>query len=742
MRKLMWFTLGMIAACGLCAYGMIYSWLPSVGLGCVAAGLALVVVLRKPALLRIAIAILAGCAFGLFWFAGYYHLYLKPAVSLDGQKVPVSITAGDYSYETAGGTGVDGRIIIDGKTYRVQAYLNEETVLAPGHRITGTFRLRITAPDAENPSTYFQGKGIFLMAYQTDAVQIYEAETVSLRDMPAVWRNNILRILDTVMPSDTAAFAGALLLGDTRELDYATDSAFKISGIRHIVAVSGLHISLLYGLISVLTLRKRYLTAIIGIPVLLLFTAVAGFTPSVIRAAIMVCLMLGAMVFEREYDGLTALSFAVLLMLMANPLAVTSVGLQMSAACVAGILLFHQRISLWVQSRNPKKRGMRSKIRATLCSGISITVSAMSLVTPLSAGYFGAASLVGILANLLTLWVVNVIFAGLVLVCLLYFLWMPGALLLAKVLAWPIRYVLITAKMLASIPLASVYTRSIYIVIWLLFVYLLLVLFLVMKKKQVRVLLCCGILSLCVCLLASWAEPLMADARITMLDVGQGQAILLQSEGKTVLVDCGGDDDERTADIVAETILSQGITRLDGIVLTHYDRDHAGAIHNLLTRVDTDYLILPDTVNEFENPQTNGQILYVWEDMHLEFGDTNLTIYGPVYSGLDNENSLCVLFDTEKCDILITGDRSGFGERMLLRRTPLQDVDILVAGHHGAADSASEELLNAVTPETVLISVGEGNLYGHPDDRLLTRLADRGCTVLRTDLNGTITIRR
>lgn len=227
-----------------------------------------------------------------------------------------------------------------------------------------------------------------------------------------------------------------------------------------------------------------------------------------------------------------------------------------------------------------------------------------------------------------------------------------------------------------------------------------------------------------------------------MLDVGQGQAILLQSEGRTFLVDCGGDSDEITADLIAETLLSQGITRLDGIVITHYDKDHAGALHNLLTRVDTDHLFLPDTQNDWASPEITGEIVYVWEDVALSFGDARMRICGPVYSGMDNENSLCVLFDTEKCDILITGDRSAFGERMLLRRRDLPDVNILVAGHHGAAESTSEELLNAVRPETVLISAAQDNIYGHPSEKLLQRLGDYGCTVYRTDLHGTITIGR
>ena len=100
------------------------------------------------------------------------------------------------------------------------------------------------------------------------------------------------------------------------------------------------------------------------------------------------------------------------------------------------------------------------------------------------------------------------------------------------------------------------------------------------------------------------------------------------------------------------------------------------------------------------------------------------------------------MFDTEKCDILITGDRSAFGERMLMRGRDLPDVDVLVAGHHGAAESTSDQLLQTVTPEIVLISVKKDNIYGHPSEKLLQRLADTGCAVLRTDEQGTITIRR
>ena len=739
MRKLMWFSMGFALACGLCAYGLVpHSRLFLFGIAGLLLFAAGLLPSEKKIWLRRVFAVVLGCSAGFFWFLCFRSGYLKPLDSFVGTVSRLEFVASDYGVQLDYGTRVDGVLQQEGKSYQIRVYLNSDTAVEPGDRITGTFSLDYAK---QNRASYFNSKGIFLFAYEEDSVQITQSENMPFWCYPAVLRREIQSLLDTCFPEDCSPFAKALLLGDSADLDYATNTAFKISGIRHIIAVSGLHISILYGLICVVTLRRRFLTAAVGVPVLLLFAAVTGFTPSVLRACIMVWLMLLAQLFDREYDPPTALAFAVLVMLAANPMASASVSLQMSVACVAGILLFNQPIHGWLKNNVPKKF-FPKKLRAMVCSSISVTVSATSLVMPLTAIYFGAVSLVSVVTNVLTLWVVNLIFYGLILTCLLWWLLPGAAYWLAAVLAWPMRYVLLTAEGLSQVPLAAVYTKSVYIVFWLVFVYILLFLFLLQKKKQPGVLMCCAVLGLCFALLASWWEPLTDSVRITMLDVGQGQSILLQSEGKTFLVDCGGDSDTETADIIAETLLSQGISRLDGIFLTHYDRDHSGALQNLLTRIDTDRLILPDTRNAFSLPETDADILWVWQDQKLTFDDSRILVFGPVYSGLDNENSLCILFDTENCDILITGDRTGFGERILMRRSDLPDVDILVAGHHGAADSTSEELLHAVRPETVLISVGEDNYYGHPSSVLLQRLERFGCSVYRTDIHGTITIRR
>jgi len=494
-----------------------------------------------------------GLALGLVWFLFFRQYYLLPAISADGTEMYTTVEITGYSYETTYGIAADGRITLDGKPMQVRVYVNEETSLEPGDTVTGIFRLRYTAPGGVDEATYHSGKGIFLLAYQQKSVEIHRAVSRELRHYPAIFAYNIKDRLHRLFPVDVFPFTQALLLGDSSELSYEIDTAFKISGIRHIIAVSGLHVTILYSLLSALTFRKQYLTALLGLPALLLFAAVAGFTPSVTRACIMVMLMILAQVFHKQYDPPTALAFASLVMLAVNPFVITSVGFQLTVGCVAGIQLVNEPISSWLKNMLGENQGngLRNHGKRWLVSSVSITLGAMSLTTPLCAYYFGTVSLVGVLTNLLTLWLVNLIFIGLIVTCLLSLITMNGALILASVLAWPIRIVLGTAKAFSRFSLAAVYTESVYIAVWLVFVYLLLVVLTFSKKRRPFFLAGCAMLGLCAALVLSWFEPLTDECRMTMLDVGLGQSIVLQSEGKTFLLDCGGDSDTETADRVA-----------------------------------------------------------------------------------------------------------------------------------------------------------------------------------------------
>ena len=737
MRKLMWITIGFAAACGLFAYVFPAD---AVKIFCIAAGLFVLLFAvqgRKNRLyVRMAFVCL-GVLLGSLWYGIFDTYYLAAPASMEGKTEYVTIRTTDISTETDFGISVPGIVELDGKQYRVKAWLDRTEPLESGFRITAPFRFTMTAPK-EDPASYHSGNGIFLLAYQQEEARIVKDEEVLWQDRVSAMRQWLKNVIHTCFPSDVEPFARALLMGDTSLIDYETDTDFKVSGIRHVIAVSGLHVSILIALLSTVTFRRKYFTVPVGLGVLLIFAALAGFSPSVTRSCLMSALLLLAMLFNREYDGATALSFAVLVMLIGNPLVVASVSFQLSVASVSGIYLFNSKIRAWLQACFSDPKGEKRKQRgiSRFCASVSITLSAMILTAPLCAYYFGMVSLVGVMTNLLALWIISGIFYGIMAVCMVYTFWIPGAVFLGKLFTWPIRYVLGVARIMAKIPLAAVYMDTVYMIVWFVFIYILLVVFLCSRVRKPVQLLCCGVISLCIALLVSWSDS--ADTRITILDVGQGQCILLQNEGRTYMVDCGGDSNSQTADIAANHLLSRGINRLDGLILTHLDRDHAGAAQNLMSRIDTDLLILPNAHSALSAKET----VFASQDLCLQAGDTKILVYAPTFPGTSNEKSLCVLFDTEKCDILITGDRDAFGERMLLRTADIPDVDILVAGHHGSKNSTCGELLNAARPEVVCISTGKDNPYGHPAAELLNRLASYGCNVYRTDLHGTITIRR
>ncbi len=745
MRRLMWFTIGYAAACGLGAYllrgeGML-----------LAGGMGLLLTIgafsvRKNPVARRGMAVFLGITLGCTWFVFYEAAVLSPISGLDGQTLPMEIRVTDYNWETDYGSAVDGRVSFGGREYKIRFYLREKQALEPGQVVKTTARLRLTDRGGEREPTFHRAEGILLLGYQRGEVE-FSTDRPTLSDHAARWRQKIIRCIETSFPADTFAFAKALVLGDTTDLTYEQSTAFSVSGISHVVAVSGLHVSILCAVVYLFSGRKRYLTALIGIPLLVFFAAIVGLTPSVTRAVLMQVLMMLAVVVDREYDPPTALAFAVMVMLTRCPLVITSVGFQLSVGSVAGIFLFFQPISEWLRQWLPGKgKGIRGRVARWVTSSVAVTLSATAVTTPLVAVYFHTVSLIGVVTNLAVLFVVSGIFYGVGLVCLVG-LWFAGlAKAAAWVISWPIRYVLGVSGLLAKFPLAAVYTECPYIVFWLVFVFLLLFWLLVTKSRRPGLVVLLGGLGLFVSLMLSYLEPLTSDYRVTVLDVGQGQCVVLQSEGCTFLVDCGGDYDDGAADVAARTLLSQGIFRIDGLILTHYDRDHAGGVEYLAKRIAIDRLYLPQTE---DSDSLRDRVLtasqeYIVIDSELEiaFGEARILLYPAKNSISGNDSSASVLFQRGKCDTLLTGDLSSSAERQLLQDYDLPDLEVLVVGHHGSKHSTCTELLQATAPDVAIISVGADNSYGHPTGEVLERLNTAGCAVFRTDLHGTITYRR
>jgi competence protein ComEC len=167
----------------------------------------------------------------------------------------------------------------------------------------------------------------------------------------------------------------------------------------------------------------------------------------------------------------------------------------------------------------------------------------------------------------------------------------------------------------------------------------------------------------------------------------------------------------------------------------------------LLSVVNADRIYMPDVldsngIRQRIQERFKDKIFYITDRTELDISGGKITLYPGITGENDNESSLCILFQPQTCDILITGDRNATGERALLKEAQLPKMELLVAGHHGSHLATSLELLMATQPEVVAISVGADNRYGHPREELLDRLSRFGCEIYRTDLQGTIIFRR
>jgi competence protein ComEC len=239
----------------------------------------------------------------------------------------------------------------------------------------------------------------------------------------------------------------------------------------------------------------------------------------------------------------------------------------------------------------------------------------------------------------------------------------------------------------------------------------------------------------------------MGLATAAMLDVGQGQCVLLRVGSRTALVDCGGSSLDNAGDRAADWLADRGIQTLDLLILTHFHTDHAGGVPELFQRIPISVLAVPqgDDGTPLQSEilalaaEHSTQVVSVQDDRTLPFGPGLLRLYAPLGAGETNEEGLSVLCSVGQWDMLLTGDMDGTVEQRLIKYGNLPDLEVLVAGHHGSDSSTSEELLAATRPEQVLISVGY-NTYGHPSAEMLRRAAAYGAEIYRTDLMGDITV--
>lgn len=760
MRILATFAFSFAAAVFLTVYGGLDALLlPLGGALVLAAIIAGLVVRRKSRKRAYTLLILSGLAAGFLWTALYTAVFFQPAKDLDGQTVRLSATVADWPQEgNYGGYTVLVRAETD-SWVKVSAilYTDEQGAdLRPGDKLETIAHCTLgDRTFAGEKITYYTAKGIFLRATAYGRLDIERLEHISPQYF-AAWASKALKAgIDAAFPEDVSGFVRALVTGNRDNLTDEFTTSLERTGLSHTVAVSGMHLAFLAGLLTTLLGRGKRTTAVFTIFWVVLFCGIAGNTPSVLRAAVMILMLQLAPLLDRERDGPTSLAVALFLLLWTNPFSAAHIGLQLSFAAVAGILLVSDRVQDWLlkklhmdEWKKPKNRIVRY-LRAVpwfVVSTLSATLGASTLTIPLVALHFNIVSLIAPLSNLLTLWAIGFLFLGGLGAGALAIV-LPGlAAVLAVPFTWLAHYLqwvidLLSRPALAALPLESVYYRA-----WLVLMYALVLAFIRTKgRRPVWMPLAAGMAGLVLAVALTRASFYQGDLSVTVLDVGQGQSVLLRTGELLTLVDCGGDSRDDPGDVAANYLQALGRSDIDLLVVSHYHADHANGIPQLLNRVTVGEIVLPDV--EADDP-LRGAILAAAEEKGIpvhflreqtDFGA--VTVFPPMSdTGSTNELGLTVLATVGQTDVLITGDMEEEGELRLTQTVTLPDIEVLVAGHHGSETSNTQALLEAATPDLALISVGLNNKYGHPSYDALVRLDEIGAQIYRTDLYGTIEV--
>lgn len=520
-----------------------------------------------------------------------------------------------------------------------------------------------------------------------------------------------------------AALCAALTVGAQQALPPEVWTQLSRTGLTHLVSVSGVHVTLLAGLIATgltrLVRRRassrwppRLLGALVGLLAAFIYAVLAGYTVPTQRSLYMLAAVVAMLALRRAVSVLQIWLAALTTVLLLDPFSVLAPGFWLSFGLV-GLLLMS----------GTGRRAPAGKVASTVGGQWSATLGS---VAPL-AGFFGALPLISPAANAVAIPLVSAVLTPLALVALL----LPFDFGL-HIAGWLARQCLAGLAILADTPAFNLPALP-----WplLLLAGLGTLWALLPRGVPGRAL---GLACLVPLLLYSPVRPNTGEFNATMIDVGQGAALLLETAGHTLLFDTGAGEAGRT---LVPVLQARGAGPLDRLVLSHHDNDHDGAAASLLAGWPVREVWLSQLESVEESRQATAQRCFAGTSWHWDgvmfswlapFGDEE---------GDDNAKS-CVLRvqAANGASLLVAGDLPAAGEARLLASYPATQLKstVLVAPHHGSATSSSEEFLATVQPAVAWISAGYRNRYRHPHPRVLQRYQAQGATLWRTDLDGAV----
>lgn len=649
---------------------------------------------------------------------------------------------------------------------KVLVNMNSETDSDFSHLLIGNYYEidgKLRKPfKASNPSQFSYGN--YLRNFQT--YTLFYADKTDVRSVSHKlsfrWkviqflnnkRNNIINTHSKYLKSPNLEILGGIVFGDDAVAppDYIK-TTFINSGLLHILAASGMNVAFISGFLFFF-LRNfgvPYNVRIIsGILVIILYSLMTGLGASVIRAALMLVFILLGKLIDRDAHSVALLSFVGLLMLIYNPAYINDVGFQLSFIVTFGIL-----VSADVVMEYTKKMPM------WLSGAIFIPIIAQVWVVPIQMFYFNTISTYSVFANIMTMPFLSVIsFGGFV--SSVFSLFEPIADFVCHSFDFvlnPLLNILVgISTFFAQLP-HSLFITTHPSIVQILVYYLILGLFIVVLKtrfenKKINIL--CIVLSL-ILVFSMFLHVPNHNFEVIAFDVGNADAFLLKTpQNKYFIIDSGksGYKGRRSqADIIILKYLKdRGIRDIEGIIVTHFDDDHAGGVVDLVKNLHVKKVYMNSLTEDKrlakkiyrvvdKNKDTkkilakNNKVIYKEDNFVMTTYIANFVINGKDSS--ENENSIITFVKNGQMSMLFTGD-SGIKAFNKLKYELSPNITVLKVGHHGAKNVINKEMMNYLNPKVSLVSVGY-NRYGHPN--LVTMKILERSKIIRTDRMNSIKI--
>lgn len=664
--------------------------------------------------------------------------------------------------------------LIEGESYRKNGQKNSLggrlLLFAPegisygmGHRIVFQGKIEAivspTNPGEFDRKIYQENRGVFGCCWNPEILK-QSYGSFLIEEGLRKFRKRLSSFYIKYMEQDQSGVALAMVLGEKSKLLPEQKKLYQLGGISHVLAVSGLHMTLVgVGIYKIL--RKAGcgygVSAVWSFPCILAYAVLTGSSSSCLRASLMLIVYLLGEWMGLSYDLLSSLCLGGILLLWELPGRLFDSSFLLSFGAMGGIGVVYS----FLKDCFCKEKRIKKKLAEGMLGSLSITLATI----PLSLYFFHGFSPAGIFLNLLVIPVMSLLLPILILGGILGLLSLTeqigiGCLFLGGKI---IDFYEILCKIAEKIPggyLTVGYRGVVFAIGY--YLVLFFALFLIYKMDSIRKKRMILAVTGCVfCFLITLTGR--RDCFLTVLDVGQGDGILFHSKDEVCMIDGGSSSRRKIGTYVLEPALSYyGISYVDNWFVSHGDEDHLSGVTELL---ESGYrigrLILPVMTQKTESicklevlaKENHTEVIFMkaFDEIKLKEGSFFCLHPSGETAGKDsNENSLVLMLSLPRQNIFLTGDVEKAGEKALnqvlgiaeernVKRTRKEQV--LKVAHHGSSNGTGEEFLELVKPDTALISCGTNNRYGHPGADTLKRLHQRGITVYRTDKQGAIEIR-